>query len=214
MKTFVALLAFVVLLAWCSMGQAGLIIDGIGADDGDGAVVCSSEWSTALQTLTMDGVQYWGPGHIGALPLDEELGFLEAESEIDPSPILRTIMDNDTNFSWTAFDVSIYMSKSFTLSDVAVYYSPTGFTSESGWTGNTVGSVTEISTGLWRGQVHYTGGTPIPDGGTLDFSYKATFLGSAMFCQEMTPVPEPATLYLTMTTLLGLWAMRRRFARS
>lgn len=215
MKTLIASLAFVAVLGWASLSQAGMIVGGTCAADGDGAITCNSEWNTSIQTMTIVGNhKRMEPGHAGILPLDENFGYLLAESELDPSPVLRTTMDNDTGFSWTAYDVNIYMSKPFSLSDVTVYYPINGgVTSEPGWTGTTVGSVTEIITGsLWRGQVHYVGGMPIPDGGTLDFSYKATFLGSAKFCQEMTPIPEPATLYLAAFALLGLAAIRRRFA--
>ena len=57
------------------------------------------------------------------------------------------------------------------------------------------------------------GGTPIPDGGTIDFSYQMTFVGNVQYCQQMIPIPEPGTLILVLSGLVGLVVMRRIAAR-
>ena len=43
---------------------------------------------------------------------------------------------------------------------------------------------------------------------TLEFGYKISFLGSVQFCQEMVPVPDPATL--SLLSLGGLALLRRK----
>lgn len=220
MKILSTIVVMLTLLTWASVCPADIIVDATAAADGDGVITCSSQWNTPSQTLTITGDQWlWDVGHIGCLPLDPAYGFLQADCVDDPTPTLRTIIDNDTGFSWTAYDVKIFMNKTFSFVSANVNYPAT---SELGWTANIVGSVSQVSPGLWMGEVLFTAGTPIPSGagpehdvdaGTLDFSYKVSFAGSAQFCQQMAPIPEPNTVVLAVGGLVGLLVVRRRFGR-
>ena len=207
MKKLGMIAGFVVLLSWGGIGHANIIGWQCG-DDGDGAIVCNSScWDSGTYTMTILGDQHWAPGHIGSQSLsgDKEAYFTTDEGG-DPTVTMRNTIDNDTGFSWTSYHINVYMNANFTVSAATIY---TPDTSEPGWSG----SVT-VSPAVWNGteyqaQLDYIGGTPIPDSGTIDFSYKMTFTGSVAYCQEMIPIPEPGTLVLVLSGLIGLVAVRR-----
>lgn len=219
MKLFKTIAVALVVFAWGVTCQAGIgnYFTGAGAaDDGDGVVTCRYEdniWdgeNHADQTLTVVGSHnIFSTGHIGDLSRDN-VAYFKALTEDDPTVTLRTAMDNDTGFSWTGYLVNIYMNKTFTISNVNVYDPAT---SEPGWTGAAVGPVTQLNATQWMGQVVFSAGTPIPNGGVLDFGYKLSFAGSAQFCQEMIPIPEPSSIALGIIGLVGLLVVRRKFAR-
>jgi hypothetical protein len=215
MKYIGTIALFVGLLAWGTAAN-GSIIGQNAWDDGDGALVCNNAaWEAGTYTMHVTGDQFSGPGHIGRENLAISNAFFTTDTELDPTVTIRNTIDNDTGFSWTSYHVNVYMNKSFSLTDVTVYYPST---SETGWSGSVTGSVAETSlgSGVWLGQIDYVGGTPIPDTGlpvtgTLDFGYKMSFLGSVKYCQEFNPVPEPASIALVFAGLLGLVVIGRKF---
>lgn len=197
MKKLCTAMIVVALLGWASVSQA-VIVGWHCADDGDGAVVCSANWNQSLYDLTVVGNQYSGPGHM--------LGSFTTDTELDPTVRVRNTIDNDTGFVWTGYLVNITMDKTFTLSDALVY-------TPGDWTTTVIQPV--LTGSSYVGHVVYSAGTPIPTSGPdsyLDFGYKMSFLGTVHYCQEMTPVPEPATIAMLCTTGLGLlvYAWRRR----
>jgi hypothetical protein len=215
MKILTTSLAFLALLTLSTVAQAGVI--GVAADDGDGAVVCTGTWtpnplwtpgsSDDAGLMAIVGDVYWGPAHVGKESLD---GTARFEVSGDPTVKLRTTIDNDTAISWTGFLVNVYMDQPFTLTLPTVY---TPDTSEPGWSVASYVSTAVPVGGHWEATVDFEGGTPIPYGGTLDFSYKLTFDGTVHYCQEMTPIPEPTTIVLAMAGMVGLVLVRRRFVR-
>jgi hypothetical protein len=205
MKTLSATLAIVALAVWGTACQAGLIIAAGAADDSDGAVICTAAgWNQAEQTMSIEGVQHLGPGHIGRESLDNT-AFFTAENELDPTVTLMSSIDNDTTFAWTGYDVNVYMNKTFTVSVPSVSYGD--------WT---VASYDVAATlqldGRYKASIHYAG-SALPIGDTLDFGYKLSFLGSVNYCQEMVPVPEPSMIALALSGLVGLLVVRRKYAR-
>jgi hypothetical protein len=149
----------------------------------------------------MDGYQY----EAGVLA-----GTIFADTPSDPSLTIGGSVDNDTGFAWSGYQIRIFMDRPFTLSNVGVGPVP------GDWTFTTTGpapggSPTYYSGTQYEAEIHYAGGTPVPVGGELDFSYKLTFVGSTQygFTTEMTPVPEPSILALGAFAMAGLCAIKR-----
>lgn len=167
------------------------------ANDGDGAIDCTaSPFSTSLWNptdqayeITIVGNQYWGPGHM--------VGDIATNTIEDPTMKIRNIIDNafDYEFDWTGYLVSISMNNSFTISNAVV-------NTPGNWASPVVTQPTLVG-GKYVGSVSYTGGTPVGQDETLDFGYWISFSGKTAynFCQEMTPVPEPATMSLLLAGL-------------
>jgi hypothetical protein len=218
MKLFSTIAVSLVVLAWSSACQAGVM--GYAAADDDGAIVnCTGTWTENplwtpgseldAGTMAIVGDQVWGPGHIGTEELDDTARFVIDQ---DPTVKVSTAIENDTAFAWTGYNVNVYMNQSFTLSLPTI--GPD--TSETGWSVVGLGAYPVTSTwngSQWGASVDFVGGNAIPVGGTLDFSYKLTFTGTVKYCQEMTPVPEPSTFALLACGLTGLLFVRRKFAR-
>jgi len=128
-------------------------------------------------------------------------GNIITDSEADPSLNLLHSIDNDTGFTWTDYHLKITLNKTFSLSNVTV---------DNGWS-PVITAPTQVGSD-WIGYIDYYAGTPIINGGTLDFGYTMTFTGGASFSEELTPtVPEPGTFALMACGLAGLLVMRRRF---
>jgi hypothetical protein len=203
MKTVFATLAFLALLSWGAACQADIIGNTL-ADDGDGVLTCNTYGFESIGPqefkINIDGVhKKFATGDI--------LGDILADSEVDPKLTLDHEIDNDTDRPWTDYHAVITMSKTFFIDNVTV--------ANAGWT--YVVSQPVLVGSDWVGTVDYYSGTPVAIGGTLDFAYRMTYLGSTSFHEELTPtsvgVPEPGTLMLLAGGLIGLVFARRKFAR-
>jgi hypothetical protein len=173
------------------------------ADDKDGAIVMNSV-SLVDDTLSMACTQSDYPGHV--------LGDFTTDTEEDPTVKLLQSVENDTDFAWTDYHITIGMTKSFSILT-------TGLVAPVGWTWTIVDPVSgqplpgDISPGTgWVGKVNYVNvtGDPIAIDDEGLFGFKVSFLGSVAFYTEQIPTPEPATI-----GLLGLGAlavMRKRRA--
>jgi hypothetical protein len=174
----------------CSSANADIVAVNM-ADDGDGAFVCEPwMWFGMAPDVTMDvyGNQYSSPGHL--------LGNITTGSPLDPTLKISNSIDNDTTNmgAWAAFQVNIYMSTPFTVTNVTVMNPANDWTVVSY---NAAGSYTGSN---YVAQIVYDTGTPVPVGGTLDFGYSLQFAGATHYelCQEFIPtaVPEPSSIAL------------------
>jgi hypothetical protein len=128
-------------------------------------------------------------------------GDILTDTETDPSLNLLHSIDNDTAFTWTDYHLKITLNKTFSLSNVTV---------DNGWT-SIITLPTQVGSD-WIGYIDYYSGTPILSGGTLNFGYTMSFVGSVSFSEELTPtsVPEPGTSVLLVCGLMGWFVTRRR----
>jgi hypothetical protein len=189
------------LMACASLSRADIVSNSIAADN-DGVMSCYTygflkTGDHAFQ-LSIDGSHnLWDAGHIQ--------GGIYTDTELDPTLTLDNQIDNDTGVVWNDYHVKVTMNKSFSFSNVAV--------TNGGWTFNTTAPV-QIGSD-WIGYIDYFAGNLVPNGGTLDFSYAISFIGSVSFQEELTPstVPEPTT---AGCFLLGLGALAfcQRFAKN
>jgi hypothetical protein len=171
------------------------------ASDGDGNIECyfylpGSTWDT----VSIDGVQYAGPGHI--------VGSILTDTEEDPTLTLNNVIDNDTGFAWAGYLVNIYMNKPFTIPTTPTVNGPAGWSMSSYVT-------PAFNTGTnYMASILFVGGSPIPDvTGQIDFTYQVAFAGSVIFTEELIPiaVPEPSAVSLLLGG--GLLLAARRISR-
>ena len=145
----------------------------------------------------IDGTQLaWAVGSMG--------GTISTDDGTDPTLQLGEQIDNDTGSTWNDYHVTITMSQPFSFSNIGV--------ANSGWTYNPTAPVLVGSD--WIGYIDYYAGTPVPNGGTLDFSLSIAFTGTTSFEEDLMPstVPEPGTFALIVFGLTGLLVMGRRSA--
>jgi hypothetical protein len=192
------------LLACASVNHAVAVpianlITGQGDNDGSGSTDCVVIWQSGTDdnTMIIAGNQYWAPGSI--------LATFDTCVD-DPTVKVINSIDNDTGLTWSGYHVDVSMDRTFSISD-ALGSTP------GDWTGSITQQPVPVGS-VWVGQLDFSAGTPVANGGTLEFSYKITFGGSSHYNynQDMTPVPEPGSIVLLVGGLLGLLAVRRRFA--
>ncbi|MBN2577901.1 MAG: PEP-CTERM sorting domain-containing protein [Pirellulales bacterium] len=212
MRHLTTFAVIVALLAFASLGYAE-ITSWECEPDGDPALDCDVTWTPELDgsyTMEMDGVHHSYPAGNDVAHM---VGSFTTDTELDPTIWVISGIDNDTSFPWTAYQVNVYMSSPFALSNETVYSPPN-------WDADITVTPASAPSGCgydYMGTIMYsvgTGGSPIPVGGTLTFGYKMSFDGSLNYgyCQEMIPIPEPAALTLLLSGLMlgGFIWLRRR----
>jgi hypothetical protein len=100
------IIAAVLMATWSYAGAS--IISSTAMDDEDGALECVATWDgTAGEdfagTMSIDGVQYWRPGHIN--------GTVITDTELDPTIKIINSIDNDTTFVWTDYHINVSMDR-------------------------------------------------------------------------------------------------------
>jgi len=174
-------------------------------DDGDGVIVVNDS-SMALTydsgldeyTLSMDCAQ-----------TSETNGHIEGEfvAPEDPKVWIAETVENQTTFAWTDYHITFGMTQEFTISTSVITPDDWSFAVVQPIAGN-------LPNGGGPGYIgtidYYAApaGSPIAIGDSGDFGFKVTFTGSANFCSEQYPTPEPATM--TMLALGALALIRRK----
>jgi hypothetical protein len=217
MKTKILLVFVLAFAGYCATSRAN-ITSASWCNDADGAINCTESGSFQNSTLSMQGAQFWAPGHM--------IGTVTTDTALDPTLYLGSSVNNDTSFAWTSYQVNVIMPVSYTFVANATYpyvinYPPSG---PSDWSVSSVIAPTLQATGIYAGQyegtINLKGGTPVEPGNPgdeLDFGYGIHFAGSTdySFTQEMIPmgVPEPGDLGLASALLFGGIELAKRLRK-
>ena len=199
-----------IFLAWNSVAMANITS---WSCDGDGGVIFVGRpgWNydagSGTYNLGITADQY-GAGHT--------VMNLTTNSEQDPAIGGSWYVTNDTFASWTSYllDVTIDVPTPLTSSSIT---NLSVANPELDWTATITQPITFA--GIVGGQYQYVGyidlagGTPVGTGDELDFGYKIAFAGATSYVVTQTQmpidsVPEPGTLSLVLSGLLGLAVAR------
>ena len=144
-------------------------------------------------------------------------GTIFADSLSDPKLTIGGAIDNDTGLAWTGYEITVYMDRAFTLSNISVGTPP------SGWNFTFAQAVANGSPQFYGANeyiahISYTGGPIVPAGGEFNFSYALNFTGALQYQFEanMNPifVPEPSVAALAVLGGLAMAGYRMRRARA
>jgi hypothetical protein len=176
-----------------TLGARGSIISVTGA--GDGNVNCTG--ITLLNDSATVNATQCGSGQV--------VTNVTTNSIADPHLTVINAIDNDTDFTWTDYQVQVSMAVPFTLSGAANDI-------PGDWTATVTQAPTFDGVSLYVGQLDYAvgTGTPVAIGDTLETRFVIGLSGSTtyQYTESMTPTPEPATL--SLIAMGGLAMLRRR----
>ena len=136
------------------------------------------------------------------------VGTVDTTDSSDPILTLASDIENDTNFAWSAYIVNVYMSNTFTLSNMSVI-------TPGDWSVVSISPTTPTNgLGSYVVSMLLDTGTPIPIGNDIAFQYQLSFSGASHFnfTQEVIPipVPEPGSFVLVALSAGLLMLARRR----
>jgi len=217
-----------VFLAWSAVAQAGIQTLNSSSSDIGAINGVKSDWScqgSDTYNVNIQGTQFWGPGQM----------VMDFTTDASPDPTLKpsTAVFNDSGVAWIGYALNVTLDvpsalTSFSLSNVGVT------NPDDDWTAKLTQPLafTGIKETPYGTQYEYVasigleGETPIAgDGGDdseLDYTYKLTFQGPTSSSYHATeegtpfgmagpvlaPAPEPGTLILALSGLLGWAALR------
>jgi hypothetical protein len=161
-------------------------------------IYCNANLDVADQTVTLSGTQWTSSGTMSTT--------LTPNSTTDPILTIDNSINNSTSFDWTEYVVTVSMNQAFSITSASV-------TIPGDWS-YTITTPTFVSPGDYAGTIDYLGGTPVLNGGTLDFGYVVSFSGSQSYSltESVQAVPEPGVFSLLMSggVLLGGWLVAKR----
>ena len=189
MKKFGIIVFTITLLAWGSIGQASIVA----SYENDGGI--GQSWDG-------DNLQLTAAGKQTSLPVNASGTFDTGTSgDEDPTITLYNAIDNDTTFTWDGYHIWISANKPISIAAPANADYPTDW--------SITASPTDGTNCNWV--VIAVAGTPVVVGDALDFGFQMTFTGGLSYKETLVPVavapvPEPGTLVLMLSGLLGLAA--------
>lgn len=203
-------IVFCALLSCASISNASLILGDHSVDASIQSPSFDLTGGPEDYTLSISGGQLSSPGSVLAT-LTQDGG------SDDPNIWVTNGFGNDTDFAWTDYHVVVKMEHPFNLSNAGVIglFDADGNPLPNNWTATPLTLTAAVPIGgQYVGYVDYQGGTAVPILGELDFTYKISFTGysTTTYTQDLYPTPEPGTLVLLVCGVLGLLAVRRRFA--
>jgi len=162
------------------------------------ASVTQMSKNNSVYDMSVGNAEYDGTGQLNLS--------LTTNTTTDPSILINDSFNNDTNFAWTAYDVNVLMPNMFTLTNVQSL-------TPNSWSPTIGPEFYNAGLSEYEYQITFTGANPIQVGQNFNYQYQVNFSGltSYQFSEQLTPVPEPASLGVVLVLAIACGASRRLF---